>query len=508
MVSLDSENGKSLSYWVASLVEYGIAKTLIREEDRVYIRNLLLEILRHSDYNEPEEKLEQNLETILGVLCDYAADTGIIEANSTAYRDLFDTKLMGVLTPRPSTVIDRFRSLYTESPEKATNDYYRFSQATDYIRTYRVCKDLKWAVPSEFGDIDISINLSKPEKDPRAIAAARNAAPASYPKCVLCRETEGYAGTLTSPARQNHRLIPLTLTGEQWYMQYSPYVYYNEHCIVLSAKHSPMSIRTDTFRRMMEFVTLLPHYFIGSNADLPIVGGSILSHDHMQGGRYTFAMERAPLENTFTFAGYENVNAGIVHWPLSVIRLTSEDSEAIINLSDKILNKWREYTDKAAFVLAYTDGEPHNTITPIARRRGSAYEMDLVLRNNITTEDHPLGVYHPHKELHNIKKENIGLIEVMGLAILPARLKTELAAVREAILNGTDLLSNDTTAKHAAWVDSFRNDHDFTFDTIDDILKTEVGKTFVKVLCDAGVYKTDPDGRAAFMRFIDYVNYR
>ncbi|MGM9652067.1 MAG: UDP-glucose--hexose-1-phosphate uridylyltransferase [Eubacteriales bacterium] len=495
-----------ISYWVKCLAEYGIAHKLIRREDTVYIINSLLDTLHLSEYEETSLPPETDLETILKALCDHAARSGLLEMDSVVCRDLFDTRLMGILTPRPSAVIDRFHALYKVSPEAATDDYYRFSCATDYIRTYRVKRDLKWSVPSEFGDIDITINLSKPEKDPRAIAAAKNAPQAGYPKCALCRETEGYAGSLTAAARQNHRLIPMTLDGAPWYFQYSPYVYYNEHCIVLSGDHTPMKIDGGTFRRMLDFVTILPHYFIGSNADLPIVGGSILSHDHMQGGRYTFAMERAPIELPLVFRGFDNVQAGIVRWPLSVIRLRSSDRRALEELSMKILRLWRGYTDESAFIFSETDGAAHNTITPIARRRGTDYEMDLVLRNNITTEEHPLGVYHPHKELHNIKKENIGLIEVMGLAVLPARLKSEMAALREAILDGRDISADETLAKHAAWLNAFRDNYRFTPENTEEILHAEIGRTFVRVLCDAGVYKTDGAGRQAFLAFADAVN--
>jgi len=496
---------KPISFWIRSLVEYGLSKGLIEAADKVYITNALLEALHLTEYEEIPGEAEEELESILTALCDYAAENGLLEMDSVVCRDLFDTRLMGILTPRPSAVIERFHTLYRESPEAATNDYYRFSRATDYIRTYRVKRDLKWSVDSEFGEIDITVNLSKPEKDPRAIAAAKNAPQSGYPKCALCRETEGYAGTLSAAARQNHRIIPMELAGAPWFFQYSPYVYYNEHCIVLSGAHTPMKIDEGTFRRMLDFVTILPHYFVGSNADLPIVGGSILSHDHMQGGRYEFAMERAPIERTFTIPGYEHIEAGIVRWPLSVIRLSGTDKEALVRLSAEILALWRGYTDADAFIFAETDGEPHNTITPIARRRGEKFEMDLVLRNNITTEEHPLGVYHPHKELHNIKKENIGLIEVMGLAVLPARLKDEMEALREAILSGADIRADETLAKHADWYEAFRGDYTFTAENTDAILRREIGRTFVRVLCDAGVYKTDEAGRDAFMKFADYV---
>jgi UDPglucose--hexose-1-phosphate uridylyltransferase len=403
-------------------------------------------------------------------------------------------------------VIEIFKTLYAENPEKATDWYYAFSKATDYIRTYRIKKDLKWSVPSVYGEIDITVNLSKPEKDPKAIAAAKALPQSGYPKCALCAENEGYAGNLRAAARQNHRIIPMTMAGEDWFLQYSPYVYYNEHCIALSADHCPMKIEKDTFRRLLDFEELFPHYFIGSNADLPIVGGSILSHNHFQGGHYTFAMETAPIEKEITFKGFENVKAGIVKWPLSVIRISGKDKNELVELADKILAAWRGYSDENAFIFAETNGEPHNTITPIARRRDGDFELDLVLRNNITTEEHPLGVYHPHAELHNIKKENIGLIEVMGLAVLPARLKTEMATLEDALVNGKDIRADETIAKHADWVEKFRANYTFTAENTAEIIRAEIGKTFVLVLEDAGVYKCTENGRAAFMRFVDAVN--
>ncbi|MBQ1596415.1 MAG: UDP-glucose--hexose-1-phosphate uridylyltransferase, partial [Clostridia bacterium] len=418
-------------------------------------------------------------------------------------RDLFDTALMGVVTPRPSDVVKTFQSLYGESPEKATDWFYQFSQDTNYIRATRVAKDIRWSVPSEFGDIDISINLSKPEKDPRDIAAAKTAKQSAYPKCQLCLENEGYAGRMDHPARQNHRIIPVTINESHWGFQYSPYVYYNEHCIVLNGEHVPMKIDRAAFRKLFDFVGQFPHYFLGSNADLPIVGGSILSHDHFQGGRYEFAMAKAPYESKFTVPGYEDIEAGIVHWPLSVIRLRGEDDERIIDLADHILKAWRGYTDEAAFIFAETDGEPHNTITPIARKRDGKFELDLALRNNITTDECPLGVYHPHAEYHHIKKENIGLIEVMGLAILPARLKTEMALLAECLTGDKKLEDYPELEQHAAWAKEIAARRtDLNKDNVDDILKEEIGHVFVHVLEDAGVYKCTDEGRAAFRRFI------
>ena len=493
------------------LVNYAIRTGLIEECDRAYSLNRIAEILGLDEVEDCGVRLsikaeEDELEEVLCAICDYAAEKGLIESNTVVYRDLFDTKIMGALTPRPSEVQSKFAYLYGEDPEKATDYFYNISRASDYIRAYRVKRDLKWAVPSEYGDIDISINLSKPEKDPKAIAAAKLLPQAGYPKCLLCRENEGYAGRLNHPARQNLRLIPLKIDSCDWFMQYSPYVYYNEHCIVLNSEHTPMAINRSTFGKLLDFIEYLPHYFIGSNADLPIVGGSILSHDHMQGGRYTFAMEKAPVDKKITFKGYEDIEAGLVKWPMSVIRIAGKDKSRLVDLADKILLAWRGYTDEDAFIFAETDGEPHNTITPIARTRNGKFELDLVLRNNITTEEHPLGVYHPHAQYHNIKKENIGLIEVMGLAILPARLKDELEMMRNIILEGGDLRANEATEKHADWFDAFKDKYTFTAENTEEILRHEVGVTFTHVLEDAGVYKNTEDGRRAFMRFVDYLN--
>lgn len=489
---------------IKKLTVYGLEKGLIEKEDEIYIINRLLDVMGEQEYNEPDETYQDVcLEEVLKELLNYAAQKGLLEHDSTVYRDLFDTQLMSVLTPRPSEVIRKFRELYQEDPKKATDWFYTFCQDTDYIRRYRICKDIRWSVPSEYGDIDISINLSKPEKDPKAIAAAKKAAQTGYPKCQLCRENEGYAGRADHPARGNHRVIPLNIQGNWWGFQYSPYVYYNEHCIVFCGQHVPMKIERATFEKMFDFIRFLPHYFVGSNADLPIVGGSILSHDHYQGGHYTFAMEKAPIEKKFTVPGYEDVEAGIVKWPLSVIRIRCADEKRLIDLADHILGKWRSYTDEDAFIFAETDGEPHNTITPIARKKDGVYELDLALRNNITTEEFPLGVYHPHDAWHHIKKENIGLIEVMGLAILPARLKKEMELLKEYILEGKDIRSNADIEKHADWVDEFKGRYNsITADNIDDILKAEIGSVFVKVLEDAGVYKCTPEGREKFMRFI------
>ncbi len=487
---------------IRQLVAYAIDRDLIDPRDSRWAVNRLLEVLRLDAIADGEIPTEiPPLEEILAPMLDDAAARGLIE-NSTTSRDLFDTKLMGALTPPPSRVIDKFQSLYAESPEKATDFFYRFSRDTDYIRRYRVKKDLKWKTATPYGELDITVNLSKPEKSPEEIAAAKKAKQGGYPKCLLCPENEGYAGRLNHPARQNHRILPITVDGSDWGFQYSPYVYYNEHCIVFNTRHIPMKIDRSAFNKLLDFITLFPHYFIGSNADLPIVGGSILTHEHFQGGRYTFAMAKAPVEERFTVPGFESVDCGIVRWPMSVLRLQSTDREQLVELADRILGKWRAYTDEEAFIFCETDGEPHNTITPIARMRDGKYELDLVLRNNITTDEHPLGVFHPHKELHHIKKENIGLIEVMGLAVLPARLKTELANLADALLSGADISADETLKKHADWVKKLREAYTFTPDNVQEILQKEVGVVFAEVLEHAGVFKRNDSGRAAFKRFI------
>lgn len=487
---------------IKKLVTYGIETGLISEEERIYSTNLILDVLKLDDYEETQEGYKNvELQPVLKELLDFAVEKGLIE-DSVVYRDLFDTRLMNCLMPRPSQVIKIFKEKYAVSPKEATDYYYKLSQDSDYIRRYRVCRDMKWVTKTEYGDIDITINLSKPEKDPKAIAAAKLAKQSGYPKCQLCRENEGYAGRTNHPARENHRIIPITINGGQWGFQYSPYVYYNEHCIVFNGQHIPMKVERATFVKLFDFIKLFPHYFIGSNADLPIVGGSILSHDHFQGGNYEFAMAKAPVEREFTVKGYEDVKAGIVKWPLSVIRLSCADEKRIIDLADHILKAWRDYTDEAAYVFAETDGEPHNTITPIARKRGDMYELDLALRNNITTPECPLGLYHPHNELHHIKKENIGLIEVMGLAVLPSRLKEEMEVLSDYIVNGKDIRSNEKIEKHADWVEAFRPKYDvINSDNVDAIIKEEIGIVFKKVLEDAGVFKRDAEGQAAFDRF-------
>ena len=523
---------------IRNLTAYALTTELIAEEDVVYTINALLNVLKIDSCGVTKKDVLHQvdfmdeawiadgsiLDDCLSIMLLHAAEKGLLEHDSVVYRDLFDTKIMGVLTPFPREVIAKFNALYKESPEAATNWFYRFSQNTDYIRRYRIKRDRRWKAQTQYGDLDITINLSKPEKDPKAIAAARNAVQSGYPKCQLCCENEGYAGRVDHPARENHRIIPITIQNNPWGFQYSPYVYYNEHCIVFNREHVPMAINHNTFVKLFDFVKAFPHYFLGSNADLPIVGGSILSHDHFQGGHYTFAMADAPVERTFTVKGFEDVQSGVVKWPMSCIRLSSPDIDRIIRLADRILAKWRDYTDESAFIYAYTDSGsdgtdapvarykedadqytliPHNTITPIARKRGDNYELDLVLRNNITTKEHPLGVYHPHAELHHIKKENIGLIEVMGMAILPARLLDEMEGVRDAILSGADLRADEALAKHADWVDGFIGRyHEINEDNIDDILRSEIGNVFMLVLEDAGVFKRDEKGQEAFDKFI------
>ena len=491
--------------YIDSLVAYAMNTGLAEPVDHQVLTNRLLDLLHREDYTPSDELLSEDLEEILSGILDYACEQGLCEDNITA-RDIFDTRIMGALTPMPREVIRCFREKYAVSPQEATDWYYTFSCDTDYIRRYRIAKDLRWTYESEYGDLDITINLSKPEKDPKAIAAAKNAPQSGYPKCQLCKENEGYAGRLNHPARANHRIIPITIAGSEWYLQYSPYVYYNEHCIVFNGQHVPMKIDKAAFDKLLDFVTAFPHYFVGSNADLPIVGGSILSHEHFQGGHYTFAMEKAPVETPVHFAGFEDIQAGLVKWPMSVIRLDGEDPKRLSQLAEKILNAWRSYSDEKCGIVAFSGGEPHNTITPIARRRGSLYELDLVLRCNITTEEHPLGVFHPHADKHHIKKENIGLIEVMGLAVLPSRLKSELTDLAEKIVSGADLRGDPIQSKHADWVEELKKRYIFTEENAMATLMQETGRVFTQVLEDAGVYKRTPEGKAAFLRFVEAVN--
>lgn len=487
---------------IEQLLNYALEQGLIEKEDTIYTRNRLLELFELSDYEIEPSNQAASLETILNGLLNAAVEKGLIE-DTQGNRDLFDTKIMGLLTPRPSEVIKKFWALYQDSPEKATDNYYHFSQATDYIRTYRIVKDKKWKYPTEYGELDITINLSKPEKDPKDIANQKGKVVSSYPKCLLCKENEGYAGRADHPARQNHRIIPITINNEPWGLQYSPYVYYNEHCIVFKFEHDPMKIERSTFVKLLDFVKLFPHYFLGSNADLPIVGGSILSHDHYQGGRYDFALAKAEDEQTFTISNYEDIKVSIVKWPMSVLRIEGPDTQRLVELSAKILEAWKGYSDESVGIYAFTDGMPHNTITPIVRKKGEHYQVDLVLRNNITSDEHPFGVFHPHQELHHIKKENIGLIEVMGLAVLPARLKTEMELLKVCLLENKPLEDYEPLIKHIDWVNRFKDQYQFTEDTIDEIIEKEIGKVYLTVLEHAGVFKRDEVGKAAFRRFVE-----
>ncbi len=501
-----------INTYISALAQYAVDRGLIEENERIYSINMLLDVLKLDEYNPCDDKdkviaLSSDLEAILQFIDDYAYDRGLIEENSVVYRDLFDTRVMNCFVRRPSEVIRIFNEKYAVSPKEATDFYYEYSKNSDYIRTYRIAKDIKWVYESEYGDIDITINMSKPEKDPKAIAAARNAKQSSYPKCLLCVENEGYAGRINHPARENHRIIPIKILGKEWGFQYSPYVYYNEHCIVLNREHTPMTINREVFEKLFDFIRQFPHYVIATNADLPIVGGSILSHEHFQGGNYSFAMSRAVIEKEVVFKGFEDVEAGILKWPMSVIRIRSTSQERLVDLADKILGAWREYTDEEAFIFAKTNGEPHNTITPAARFANGKYELDLALRNNITTEERPLGVYHPRNEYHHIKKENIGGIEVMGLAILPSRIKSEMELLARCIIEGKDIRSFDELLKHADWAEEFipKYEGKINKENVDEILKAEIGKVFVKVLEDAGVFKRDKKGREYFMKFIESV---
>ena len=501
-----------INTYISALANYAVDRGLIEENERIYSVNMLLDVLKLDEYepDSDEDKVKElsgDLETVLRFIDDYAYEKGLIEENSVVYRDLFDTRVMNCFVKRPSEVIRIFNEKYAVSPKEATDFYYEYSKNSDYIRTYRIAKDIKWVYKSEYGDIDITINMSKPEKDPKAIAAARNAKQSSYPKCLLCVENEGYAGRINHPARQNHRIIPIKILGKDWGFQYSPYVYYNEHCIVLNREHTPMTINREVFEKLFDFIRQFPHYVIATNADLPIVGGSILSHEHFQGGNYSFAMSRAVIEKEVVFKGFEDVEAGILKWPMSVIRIRSTSQERLVDLADRILSAWRGYTDEEAFIFAKTNGEPHNTITPAARFANGKYELDLALRNNITTEERPLGVYHPRNEYHHIKKENIGGIEVMGLAILPSRIKSEMAKLAECITEGKDIRGFEELEKHADWAEEFipRYEGKINKENVDEILKAEIGKVFVKVLEDAGVFKRDEKGQQYFMKFIESV---
>lgn len=493
---------------IASLVQYAIDAGLIPEEERIFSTNALLERLKLDSFEAPETPSDRPLAELLGILTDDAVARDLCEDDITS-RDLFDTGLMSCLTPRPAEVRREFRRLLARNPRSATDWYYHFSRATNYIRWDRICRNLVWKAATEYGELDITVNLSKPEKATTSLAAvkaAKEAPKTAYPLCLLCQENEGYAGRNNHPARQNHRPMPMVLDGEDFFLQYSPYVYYNEHCIAFSARHIPMVIDAHALRQLLDFVTLFPHYFMGSNADLPIVGGSIFTHAHFQGGHYSFAIEKAPVETKLVFRGFEDLQAGIVRWPMSVIRLRGADKSRIAALADRILRCWRGYSDESVQIYAETEGVPHNTVTPIARRDGSDYVMDLALRNNLTTEDYPLGLYHPHAECHHIKKENIGLIEVMGLAVLPPRLKNELARVAELLCSGGDLRADPLSEKHADWAEALRSRYAFTPENVEEILRREVGVVFANCLEHAGVFKRTAEGQSAFLRFVEAVN--
>lgn len=487
------------------LVQFGIQQGLVHEADRIYTTNQILGVLGQSEIQDVvlgEEPLA-SATPMLEEICAYAVAQNLIE-DSITEKDLFDTKIMNCLMPRPSEVIHTFQNKYEKDPQAATDYFYAMSIASNYIRKDRTDKNIRWKSDTAYGALDITINLSKPEKDPRDIAKGKLIKSSSYPKCLLCKENEGYYGTFNHPARNNHRIIPMKFSGEEWFLQYSPYTYYNEHCIVFNAQHIPMKIHRKTFANLLGFLDVLPHYFVGSNADLPIVGGSILSHDHYQGGHYTFAMEQADILETYQIPGYEDIKAAHVNWPMSVLRLRGSDKERLIALCDHVLCAWREYSDASLDILSHTNEEPHNTITPIARMRDGAYEIDLVLRNNRTNEQYPLGIFHPHEEVHHIKKENIGLIEVMGLAVLPARLKEEMAAIALHLQKRTQDISDDETlAKHNDWYKQLLCKYpNIDEGNVEQILHDEIGQVFARVLEHAGVFKLDEQGNAGFHRFI------
>jgi UDPglucose--hexose-1-phosphate uridylyltransferase len=492
---------------IKRLINYGINKGLIYKEDEIYVRNKILEILKLDEYEDAEVEKEdlENPQKILDNILDYAYEKGVLEHNTVTYRDLLDTKIMDCFISRPSEIIRRFYEDYKKSPKLATENYYNMSKASNYIRTERTNKNLRWKTKTNFGELDITINLSKPEKDPKAIAAAKSLKSSSYPKCLLCKENEGYAGRINHPARHNHRVIPVELGNEEWFLQFSPYVYYNEHAIIFKGSHDPMKITKTTFERLLEFIEKFPHYFIGSNADLPIVGGSILSHDHFQGGNYRFPMEKAPILKKISIKGFEDVEVGIVKWPLSVIRIRSEKRNRLAELGEKILDAWRGYSDESVEILSHTNGEPHNTITPIARYKNNKFELDLVLRNNRTSDEHPMGIFHPHSDVHNIKKENIGLIEVMGLAVLPARLKNELELLKGCLMGNQNIDEYEELEKHREWYNYLKNKYKDANLDFDKILKLEVGKVFERILTDAGVFKQNSEGLKAFERFANSV---
>lgn len=500
----------SVCFQIDRLIQYGLQRGLLMQADRVYAVNRLLALLQVGEYEPSGEAVREELRhpaEILAKICDFAIESGVLPEDTQEARDRFDTEVMNCLMPRPGEVVTTFDRLYQTEAKAATDYFYALSRSSNYIRVDRIEKDKKWTVPTEYGEMIITVNLSKPEKDPKDIAAARNAPQSGYPKCALCRENEGFAGSANQAPRANHRLIPVDLLGESWFLQYSPYVYYNEHCILLSSRHEPMRVSRTSLAKLLAFEEKFPHYFIGSNADLPIVGGSILTHDHFQGGRFEFPMAKAPVREEISFSGFSDVRAGLVNWPMSVIRLNTADPARLLELAEKILNAWRGYSDEAAGICAFTGDTPHNTITPIARRRGEAYEMDLVLRNNRTSAEHPMGIFHPHAEYHHIKKENIGLIEVMGLAILPPRLLQEMDLLQKALANPAEaetILQSETMRKHADWYRELAAARIPAADR-ETAVQNSIGQIFKKILENAGVYKTDEAGRAAFRRFCEQV---
>ncbi|MGQ7332817.1 UDP-glucose--hexose-1-phosphate uridylyltransferase [Streptococcus suis] len=484
---------------VDRFVEQVIANSGFEEMDAIYLRNRVLALVGDQVLTVQTE-LDDLIE-LKDELLAQAVRTGFV-GELLEEQDMVGACLMDLITPSPSQVNRDFWQTYQENPEQAVADFYALSKRNDYIKVAAVAKNIYYQTPTDYGNLEITINLSKPEKNPKAIAAARLAEASNYPQCLLCMENEGYQGRINHPARANHRIIRLDLGQEQWGFQYSPYAYYNEHAIFLNQEHVPMVISPQTFEQLLDLLDLLPGYFVGSNSDLPISGGSILTHNHYQGGRHRFAMEKAPIERQLVFDGFESVSAGIVKWPMSVIRLSSADKPALLSLAAKILEKWRSYSDDSVQIKAETYGTPHHTITPIARKRGDLYELDLVLRDNQTSEEFPDGIYHPHPDVQHIKKENIGLIEVMGLAILPPRLKTELAEVKKYLL-GQD---SQVAAYHQPWADSLKTAHpDVTEETVEQVVRESVGQIFARVLEDAGVYKRTPEGQAAFLRFVEFV---
>lgn len=487
---------------VTQLVNYGIRKNMISKRDEVYVRNRLMSVLEISDYAYEEPDKEISYDELMDSILAYAYEQGIIKNNTITQRDILDSKVMDCLMEPPSMVESKFYNFYMEKPTIATNWFYQLNKNSNYIRSKRIAKNMKWKVSSKYGPIDITINLSKPEKDPEEIEAAKNVADTNYPKCFLCKENEGYYGRIDHPGRSNHRIISMDLNDENWFFQYSPYSYYNEHCIVFKDVHDPMKISEETFNRLLDFVQKMPHYFIGSNADLPIVGGSILSHDHFQGGRYSFGIEAAEVIKEYTYKKDRALEAELLNWPLSTIRLKSPDKYLLQKVAWEVTQQWINYSDEKLSIINKTKDVRHNTVTPIARVKNGAYELDLVLRNNRRNEKYPLGIFHPHSDVHHIKKENIGLIEVMGLAVLPARLKQEMHLMTEYLLTGE--LLPEALIVHKEWLEKLKEKYELSSEEATyEVLKEEIGNVFVKVLEYAGVYKMTPEGIDGFKQFID-----